>query len=220
MKPSIRNLKFISLILIIICAFSCQNNSQERQNGDIEFNNNNVDSVVMDDVTENPETEAISETEKLKLEGWVSEEPMNGNMSDCYNYRKKFGNIDNYLTINVGGNTNVVVKLMDNSTDLCIRYVYVNQSSSYTIRKIPEGIYYLKIAYGFNWMTQTDEGNCIGKFTKSALYEKGTDLLDYNVIETVDGTSIPSYEISLDVHASNIQNEFNSTNISENEFNN
>jgi hypothetical protein len=108
---------------------------------------------------------------------------------------------------------------MNKKTNKCIRYVFINSNSSFYIRNIPEGIYYLKIAYGKNWMSKIEDGKCVGKFTSNPSYEEGKDEMDFTIRETYDGLSIPSFELSLDVVASNSLNKFSSQNISENEFN-
>ena len=51
------------------------------------------------------------------------------------------------------------------------------------------------------------------------MYEKGSDVMDFNVQQTYDGYNIPSFQLQLDVISTNNQNTFDSQNISENEFN-
>lgn len=141
-------------------------------------------------------------------------------MPSCFNFKpKQAKSIDNYLDINVGGGTDVVVKLMNYETDKAVRYVFVNSKSSYRIKHIPQGKYYLKIAYGKNWISKVENGQCIGRFLSGAMYEKGEDVLDYNFTKTSDGYQIPSFSLSLDVIASEKSNSFESQNISENDFN-
>lgn len=41
---------------------------------------------------------------------------------------------------------------MNKTTDECIRYVYVPENSTVNIQMIPQGEYYLKLAYGKDWM--------------------------------------------------------------------
>ena len=108
---------------------------------------------------------------------------------------------------------------MNLSTDKCVRYVFINSGSTYTIRNIPEGSYYLKIAYGKNWLSKVESGRCVGKFIRDPMYEKGEDIMDFNIQYTADGYSIPSFKLQLDVVSNSISNSFNSQNISESEFN-
>lgn len=161
-----------------------------------------------------------SEADILKEEGWENQNFGDGIMPDCYNYAPKFGSIENELSVSVGGGTNVVIKVMSTTNGHCVRYVYINSGSVYKIRNIPEDTYYLKIAYGRNWVSKTDNGQCLGKFTSAALYQKGEDVLDFNKQLTVDGYSIPSFSLSLDVISGSAANTFNSNTISEGEFNN
>lgn len=141
----------------------------------------------------------------------------NGVISACYDYQYD-KTIENYLKINVGNGTDVVLKIINLESDICIRYVYVKSNSTHTVNDIPHGKYYLKIAYGKNWMVQKEKGVCSGKFGNNPIYERGTDILDYNLIKSTDGYSVPSYELSLDVISSTPANSFNSANITEKEF--
>lgn len=135
--------------------------------------------------------------------------------------------MDNYLEISVGDNTDVVVKLVSRKTDKCIRYVYVKGNDEYRITNIPQGEYYLKIAYGKNWRQKEMEGKIVGKFLTNAQYEIGTETLDYNIIygskEYTGGYSqnysIPSYSVSLNVVQFATLNSFETDTISESEFN-
>lgn len=208
------------LVAIFFIGKSCEKDERDvkYENGELSstFQIDNSQTISSNNDIEQPQK---SEQERLQDNGWVVESLSNGNLSNCYNYVAEYGEIDNYLLVRVGNNTNVVVKILDYSTDRCVRYVYINQSSSYRIERIPEGRYYLKIAYGFDWMSINKDGYCTGKFTRNALYEKGEDILNYNLIRERDGYSIPSYEISLNVISSGSSNSFNSSNITEQEFN-
>ena len=108
---------------------------------------------------------------------------------------------------------------LNTNTDKCIPYVFINSGSTYAIRNIPHGSYYLKIAYGKNWLFKVENGQCIGKFTRNPMYEKGEDIMDFNIQHLADGYIIPSFKLELDVISSSISNSFNSQNISESEFN-
>jgi hypothetical protein len=84
---------------------------------------------------------------------------------------------------------------------------------------IPESEYYLKIAYGKDWLSKIENGQCKGKFIRSPSYEKGEDVLDFNRIKTLEGYSIPCYSLSLDVIANESNNSFNAEMVNEDEFN-
>jgi hypothetical protein len=166
-----------------------------------------------------PEQKLQQEKEKLIAEGWEETEINNGQLPSCYNFIPKKSKIDNYLEVHVGGGTDVAIKVMNLQTDKCIRYVFINRGSTFRIRNIPEGVYYLKIAYGKDWFSKVEGGQCVGKFIRNPMYEKGEDIMDFNLQYTSDGYRIPSFQLKLDVIATNTMNTFNSQNISENDFN-
>jgi len=114
---------------------------------------------------------------------WVKKSHGNGDVPDCENILPRYDrSMDNFLRITVGSNTDVVVKLMKTgySRDECIRLAYVRTNESFDIKNIPEGVYYLKLAYGKDWRQKVVAGKCTGKFLKNAAYEKGDERLDYN----------------------------------------
>lgn len=166
-----------------------------------------------------PEQKLQQEKNNLISEGWEEREVSNGQLPLCYNFVPQKSNIDNYLEVQVGGGTDVAIKVMNIQTDKCIRYVFINSGSTYRIRNIPEGIFYLKIAYGKDWFSKVEDGQCVGKFTLNPMYEKGDDLMDFNLQYASDGYSIPSFQLKLDVIATNTMNTYSSQDISESEFN-
>ncbi len=167
-----------------------------------------------------PSPEEMLQLEKIKLiaEGWEEKIIENGQLPDCYNFAPEKSTIDNYLEVHVGGGTDVVIKVMNIQTNKCVRYVFINSHSTFNIRNIPEGRYYLKIAYGKEWLSKVENGQCIGKFIRNPIYEKGNNLMDFNLLYTSDSISIPSFQLKLDV-TGDILNTFSSQNISESEFN-
>lgn len=166
-----------------------------------------------------PEEKLQLEKERLFSEGWREEDIRNGQLPICYNFTPQKGDIDNQLEVQVGGGTDVVIKVMNVETEDCIRYVFINRHSTYRIRNLPEGRYYLKIAYGKDWLSKVESGQCIGKFLRNPMYEKGSNIMDFNLEHTADGFSIPSYRLRLDVISTDVINTFDSRNISEREFN-
>jgi uncharacterized protein YgiM (DUF1202 family) len=155
--------------------------------------------------------------------GWIKKKLESGESPDCDNYDKQYGdNIDNYLRINVGSHTNVVVKLMQRRPDgdICIRFIFVPKNGTSELKNIPEGDYYLKIAYGSDWRQKVIDGKCVGKFMEDAHYEIGKERLSYNIIHQIDKDQIPSYELTLDMITVRAKNkEFNVNSISQDEFN-
>jgi hypothetical protein len=215
------NMKIYNLIIVlflIIFEVGCSNDTNESQlpnpgNGDLN------ETFVDPDTASNTTQVELSETDRLLLEGWEEKSIQNGQLPSCYNFKPKRGSVSNYLEVSVGGGTDVSIKVMDINSEKCIRYVFINSGSTYNIRNIPEGRYYLKIAYGKHWVSKSENGKCIGKFTSNQLYEKGQDVLDYNLQYTDGGYSVPSFKLQLDVISTGTSNSFNSQNISETEFN-
>jgi hypothetical protein len=164
--------------------------------------------------------------------GWEKKNYQSGITPDCENVTPKYDyDLDNYLRINVGSGTDVVVKLMKKGyyEDECIRIVYVRSSETYEIKNIPEGRYYLKIAYGKDYRKKILNNICYIKFMENAQYEKGSEILDFNKIKKpnerignniYENWSVPSFELSLDVIVTNAtKSTFKSNDISEAEFN-
>jgi hypothetical protein len=163
--------------------------------------------------------------------GWEQLNYQSGDTPECENIIPEYNfNIDNYLRINVGTHTEVVLKLMkmENYSSLCIRVVYIRKGETYEIKNIPEGKYFLKIAYGKDYRQKKIDNTCYMKFMKDAEYEKGTDILDYNLQRHPDkqignqireSWTVPSFELSLDVIGTDMHNTFESKNINEEEFN-
>jgi hypothetical protein len=166
---------------------------------------------------------------------WEKESSSTGDKPECENISPEYDyNLKNKLLINVGNNTDVVVKLMKYSGD-CIRIAYIKAGDNYSIQNIPEGYYYLKIAYGKDFRKYTKDGQCIVKFMRDASYEKGSEKLDFYKIKkpnTIEGDyeyenwEVPSFELSLNIeytkntkYTSDSFHDFQSNKISESEFN-
>lgn len=214
-----RVLFFLSFVILYGCSNDTGSYSESKyhDNGNLD-NSFNCDTIAkVKPLT--PEEVFELEKEKLKKEGWEENDMENGQLSKCYNFKPKYSKIDNKLEVNVGVGTDVVIKLMNKETNKCIRYVFINSNTIYDIRNLPEGIYYLKIAYGKNWVSKVENGKCIGKFLSNPTYEEGSDEMDFNIQRTYEGKSIPSFELSLDVVSTNSFDSFSSQNISEAAFN-
>jgi uncharacterized protein YraI len=174
----------------------------------------------------------LSQYLKSDYSGWEIKTFQSGETPGCETITPEFDfNLDNYLQVNIGPNADVVLKVMkiNDSSEQCIRIVYVRSSESYKIKNIPEGRYYLKIAYGKDYRYKIENNICHGIFLKNPLYEKGTDILDFYKIKKPDkqegdyiiqNWDIPSFEIFLDVRIDDKDaNNFNSSEINEAEFN-
>ncbi|MFN8396686.1 MAG: hypothetical protein U0176_18820 [Bacteroidia bacterium] len=151
--------------------------------------------------------------------GWERESHITGDTPDCGNFGNYFDhNLDNYLDVHVGNSIDVAIKVMEQYTDKCVRFKYIQGGSTLRFPNIPEGKYYLKIAYGRDFVKKYIGGECFFRFKTNGYYEKGEDILNFNVIKTWDGEQIPSFELWLDVSTS-AGHKFDAYKISEAEFN-
>ncbi|MCE2711875.1 MAG: hypothetical protein LW688_04970 [Cryomorphaceae bacterium] len=206
-------MKRIKFIIAIFIISSCSDDSN--------YVNGDLDNTFTEQTSEEniANEKYLRLKEKLIANGWQERNNDNGQLPSCYNFVPKKGNLDNSLNVYVGSGTDVAIKLMNVETEKCVRYVFINSETDYSIENIPEGQYYLKIAYGKDWLSKNVNGQCIGKFVKNPMYEKGDDILDFNKIITATGYSIPSYSLQLDVVSSGAANSFDSQDISEKDFN-
>ncbi|AXT56357.1 hypothetical protein D1815_11535 [Aquimarina sp. AD1] len=144
-------------------------------------------------------------TRENKYSSWEKKAYKSGATPKSFNFKGKYEyKLDNYLKIEVGQNTDVVVKLVKMGKtakdDETVRIVFINSSQTQFIRNIPEGEYYCVIAYGKEWReSPSKNGKRQGTFTKNALYEKGQDILDFKTIKTEAGLNVPNYSLSLDL---------------------
>ncbi len=212
---------FVLCVLFVSCFPERESNDDNNHNPSKSYSNGNLDETFAQKEPKlSPEEEFKIKRDSLVKEGWEEKDLQDGQLPNCYNFRPTYGNIDNSLDVLVGSGTAVVIKVMNAETQKCIRYVYINSKSSYSIKNIPPGKYYLKIAYGKNWLSKVESGKCIGKFIRNPLYQEGSDIMDFNIINDANGYSIPSFSLQLDVISNNLDNSFESENISEDEFNN
>jgi hypothetical protein len=171
----------------------------------------------------------VEDSEKYK--DWEKSNVQTGDDPECENIIPRYDNqIDNELLVEVGYTADVVVKMMEFSGN-CIRIAYIKSGDSFKIKNIPEGRYYLKIAYGKDLRKYTKDYQCIVKFLRNPSYEKGTEILDFYKIRkpnTIEGDyeytnwEVPSFRLSLNIEYSKGSmrgNTFHSQDISETEFN-
>ncbi len=216
-----RNLTLLSCLLVMSIFLACVGNSDQNSDekrpkeGELATEFSPAPDTLASPVAE----PTISPEDSLRQNGWEKDNMSNGAMPNCYNYKPGYGELNNKLIVTVGGGTDVVIKMMSMSTGRCVRYFFVNSGSTYSINNLPEDQYYLKIAYGKDWISKTEDGMCLGKFLSNALYEKGEDVLDFNKKITAKGYSIPSFSLELDVISNSSVDSFNSSNISEDDFN-
>ncbi len=210
-------MNYFILIFVLLVISSCdnENNSEILENGEL---NSNFRYAEKKDTYIN-QSRKQNVVKELIDKGWKPNILSNGQLPICYNYKPIYGDVNNHLLVQVGGGTDVMVKVMNIDKNKCDRYVFVCRNSTYKIENIPEGKYFLKIAYGMDWFSRIESGNCIGKFIYNAMYECGNDTIDFNVHHLEDGYSIPSYSLRLNVVSSGTVNSFNSKVISEEDFN-
>ena len=156
-----------------------------------------------------------TKTQQLLLDaGWTVETP-DEDLTEDYGITPIYGIQDNYFDIAIGSGCNVAVKIMDLRTDKCIRYVYVAEYTTTTVQEIPQGFYYLKLAYGYDWMElETDKGKK-GKFTRNVSYERSQDTFDFGVKNSRDEVN---YRLEINVVDSQLEYNFLATPIDEEEF--
>ncbi len=106
---------------------------------------------------------------QLLEEGWYFPKTSpSGELSKEYGVNNKYGQQDNYFDIEIGEGSDVAIKIVDAATNKCIRYVFVPENSTANIQMIPQGNYYLKFAYGKDWMEYDNgEGTIRGKVTSN-----------------------------------------------------
>ena len=152
--------------------------------------------------------------QKMLDAGWTLATP-DEDLTEDYGMTPIYGIQDNYFDIAIGSGCNVAVKIMDLRTDKCIRYVYVAENTTTTVQEIPQGIYYLKLAYGYDWMElETEEGKQ-GKFTRNVSYERSQDTFDFGIKNSRQEVN---YRLEINIVDSQLENNFLSTPIDEEEF--
>lgn len=154
--------------------------------------------------TSSPKAASIEVSREDKYSSWEKKTYKSGATPKSFNFKGKFDyKLDNYLKIKVGKNTEVVIKMYKmgktKADDQLVRVTFINSNATQFIRNIPEGEYYLKIAYGKEWKETTENGKKFGTFTKNALYEKSEQILDFNTVKTSKGINVPSYNLALDL---------------------
>lgn len=172
------------------------------------INSNNTNTTKKDVISENQK--------KLLNEGWISIiANKSRDLSSEYGVVPVYGTLDNYFDIKMGKGSDLAVKIIDLSENKCIRYIYVQENSEYTVSQIPQGKYRLLIAYGKNWMTQQKEGKKLGRFADDTYYEQSIDVFDFGKKNSKEMINYFLYiNVEEDVRATN----FNTMEISEDEF--
>lgn len=193
--------KFAAIISIIIPLILCMTGCSGHTHRDV---TTGADTL-------SPQQEALVE------EGWyIPKATPVGELSKEYGVKSKYGQQDNYFDIQIGKGYDVAVKIMDVATDKCIRYVFVSENSTENIQMIPQGKYYLKLAYGRDWMEYDNgDGTFSGKFTRNVSYDKSIDVFDFG---KKNSSSVVSYVLQINIENTQLQNNFGTVAISEADF--
>ena len=189
--------KIIILATVMICISGCSGNTACEKESD---------SIIL-----SPPQERMIE------EGWYKpKNKPNGELAEQYGVKSKYGQQDNYFDINIGSGCDVAVKIMDTATDKCIRYVFVSENSSENIQMIPQGKYYLKLAYGRDWMEfDNGDGTLSAKFTSDVYYDKSTESFDFG---KKNSSSLVNYVLNINIDNGEPSHNFLTVSISEKKF--
>ena len=239
-KDKKRSIIVLSLIFALILLFLYLNNlSSTNSSTDQSYLDNNSNRPYSGDLYPNARPQNLDTSMSNSIvqsvnpsedySDWDEKNYETGSSPGCYNFTPRYNkSLNNRLEISVGSHTDVALKLISFSTGKCIRYVFIRSGDVYNIKNIPQGKYYLKIAYGKDWRQKIINGKCVGKFVSNALYKKGDEILDFNKvyegIQTEDNNSyksykVPSYSLKLDVSDTDFSDKFETDIISEDEFN-
>lgn len=155
------------------------------------------------------------EQQELLDQGWTPVEQAGGELGEAYGVRPVYGLQDNYFDIVMGRGCSVAVKVVDAATDRCIRYAYVPENTTVTLNEIPSGLYYLKLAYGKDWMELSADTVRLARFTRDVFYERSTEAYDFG---QKNGQSFVNYTLEINVVNGIAKHRFKSEPISEAEF--
>lgn len=197
MNISKSTVKFFGPISVLLCVVGCSGNTARENTSDTN--------------TFSPQQEALID------EGWyIPKDKPSGELPKEYGVKNKYGQQDNYFDIQIGPGCDVAVKIVDASTDKTIRYVFVPENTTQNIQMIPQGKYYLKLAYGKDWMEfDNGDGTLSGKFTRDVSYDKSISIYDFG---KKNSSSIASYILKINIKNSQVHNNFKTVSISEADF--
>lgn len=162
------------------------------------------------------ESSELTPVQKQMVEnGWRMGNPEEGDLPEEYGVTARLGIVDNYFDIELGGDADMVVKIVDIETGRTARYLFVLHNSRTTINEIPNGKYYLKFAYGNDWMSRSDGYQTEGKFTRNVVYEKSNDFFDFGDAGSLESVS---YSLKIRVERDRRYEGFSTSSITEEEF--
>ena len=161
-------------------------------------------------------SELTSVQQQMIEEGWRLGNPSEGDLPEEYGIIARLGIVDNYFDIELGGDADMAIKIVNIETGMTVRYMFVPHNSRTTINEIPAGKYYLKFAYGNDWMSHSDGYHTDGKFTRNAVYEKSNDYFDFGNSGSLESNS---YSLKIKVERDQRYEDFSTSTITEQEFN-
>lgn len=161
------------------------------------------------------ENEPNTVQQELLSNGWKFYTPENGDLPVAYGINPVRGLLDNYFDIEMGTGLNLAVKIVDAQTNKTIRYVFVREKTKANISQVPPGQYYLKIAFGHDWMINDQDLQFRGKFTRGASYEISEDIFDFGKPNSINAKS---YRLRINMEQNELYTNFNTTTISEAQF--
>lgn len=153
--------------------------------------------------------------EQMISEGWTFVENKGCELRDDYGVNSVYGIQDNYFDIKMGRGFSSIIKIMNADKNKCIRCVYVPENSEFTVNDIPQGKYYLKLAYGKDLMEKNDGRQKRLKFSNNVAYEKSTNIYDFGKINSTD---FINYSLEINIVNGNAKNNFRTEVITEDEF--
>lgn len=156
-----------------------------------------------------------TEQETFMSQGWEMDTPEGGEFDEAMGVKPIYGLQDNYFDITVGKGFSVAIKIMSLKEHKCIRYAFVPEGQIVTINEIPQGKYYLKLAYGNDWMVKKNGNHVSGKFTRNAFYEKSTNIFDFGMKNSL---SVVNYKLKINVENGSAKNNFQTITINEQDF--
>lgn len=160
--------------------------------------------------------ELTADQQELLDQGWTLKAAQGEDISTSYGITPTYGQQDNYFDIKVGDGYSVAVKIINSQTNQCIRYVFVPEGTTFTVNYIPQGLYYLKLACGKDWMEHADGQRTMGQFTRDVFYEKSNTSYDFGAKNSQD---FVNYILEINVKDGQAKNQVHTTTITAEEFN-
>lgn len=213
----------IILIIYLVSNSNSSSNSSSSPSNSYSNNSYNSTPAVVDTASSYSNSTPLANNSYSTEPVYTKVEMQNGNFSNCSGVVPKYDKSISTKLIITAELTDAAVKLYDYETDRCIRFVFINNGTTYSVKNIPEGKYYLKIAYGNDWQVREGDPVCKGRFASHASYKKDYSVYDFNKTYYDDGrVSIPYYTLKLYRTYTTDNSESNTAgnSISETDFNN